>query len=217
MNSMHDLGGRHGFGPIDIIENEPVFRAEWERRMFGIFILASNSGFFNVDQFRHSIENMDPVHYLSSPYYEHWLEALLFHADRLGVTAGEGSATAPDSALNRFPLDKVDDMVRTGANYHAQAKVEPRFKAGDRITVRNINPIGHTRLPAYVRGKSGRVEKDFGVYVFPDTMAHDRGEKPQHLYNVIFQASELWGSDTPNPADTLVISMFEDYITKAGE
>ncbi|NTB94907.1 nitrile hydratase subunit beta [Agrobacterium tumefaciens] len=89
MNGIHDVGGKHGFGPVIAPKDEPVFRAEWERRMFGMFILAANAGFFNVDKFRYAVENMDPAHYLSSPYYEHWLEGLLFHAKRHGVVTQE--------------------------------------------------------------------------------------------------------------------------------
>jgi len=75
MNGMHDLGGAHGMGPIAPEPNEPVFHAEWERRMFGLFIASFAGGHFNVDEFRHAIERMDPAHYLDSPYYEHWLHS----------------------------------------------------------------------------------------------------------------------------------------------
>lgn len=76
MNGMHDLGGRHGFGHVDIDPDQAKFTAEWERRIFGMFILTFAGGHYNVDQFRNAIEQMDPVHYLDSPYYEHWLHAL---------------------------------------------------------------------------------------------------------------------------------------------
>lgn len=85
MNGIHDLGGKHGFGPIDIDPGQPIFHAEWEARMFGMFILAFAGGFFNVDKFCHSIEHMDPVHYLTSPYYAHWLHALEHFAAEHGV------------------------------------------------------------------------------------------------------------------------------------
>jgi nitrile hydratase len=76
MNGIHDLGGRHGMGPIDIDPQQPIFRAEWERRMFGMFILTFAGGHFNVDQFRSAIEKMPPTEYLESDYYEHWLYSL---------------------------------------------------------------------------------------------------------------------------------------------
>lgn len=76
MNGIHDCGGRHGYGPIDIDPEQPIFHADWERRMFGMFILAFAGGHFNIDQFRSAIEQMRPAEYLESPYYEHWLHAL---------------------------------------------------------------------------------------------------------------------------------------------
>jgi nitrile hydratase len=76
MNGIHDLGGMHGLGPIRPEPDEPVFHEDWERRMFGLFIAAFGGGHFNVDEFRHAIERMDPAHYLESSYYEHWLNAV---------------------------------------------------------------------------------------------------------------------------------------------
>jgi nitrile hydratase len=76
MNGVHDLGGMHGFGPIDPETNEPVFHHDWERRVFGIMIATFGGGHYNVDQFRHAIERMGSVEYLSHSYYEHWLSSL---------------------------------------------------------------------------------------------------------------------------------------------
>jgi nitrile hydratase beta subunit len=76
MNGAHDLGGMHGLGSIFPELNEPVFHEEWERRMFGLFIAMFAGGHYNVDEFRHAIERMNPAHYLQSPYYEHWLQSL---------------------------------------------------------------------------------------------------------------------------------------------
>ena len=80
MNSIHDLGGMHGFGPVVREENEPVFHAEWERITFSVVNLAMGAAQIHVDEIRHAIEKMPPAEYLESPYYEHWIygmEALL--------------------------------------------------------------------------------------------------------------------------------------------
>ncbi len=76
MNGIHDLGGMHGLGPIDIDPQQALFKDDWQRRMFGIFVLAFAGGHFNLDQFRSAIEQMNPAHYLNSNYYEHWLHSL---------------------------------------------------------------------------------------------------------------------------------------------
>ena len=73
MNGIHDLGGMHGLGPVTRELNEPIFHAEWEKRVFGLFFALFGGGHINVDEFRHGIERMDPAHYLLGSYYEHWL------------------------------------------------------------------------------------------------------------------------------------------------
>jgi hypothetical protein len=107
--------------------------------------------------------------------------------------------------------DIVPGLVATGASARVAAAVAPRFRVGDRIRMRNINPTSHTRLPAYIRGKRGIVEIDHGVFAFPDTHAHGLGEKPQHCYSVRFTARELWGPDASD-RDTLRVDVFDDYM-----
>ena len=54
MNGIHDLGGMQGFGPIEREENEPVFHADWERRIFALLNLTIAAGQYHVDEIRHS-------------------------------------------------------------------------------------------------------------------------------------------------------------------
>jgi nitrile hydratase subunit beta len=107
--------------------------------------------------------------------------------------------------------EMVEPLVRTGASTRVDAAVAPRFRPGDRVVARNINPAAHTRLPRYVRGKRGTVERDHGVFVFPDTSAHGLGHKPQHVYSVRFMARELWG-DGVSDRDALYIDLWDDYL-----
>jgi len=76
VNGAHDLGGMHGFGPINPEPNEPVFHYHWERRVLGVAIAGFGGGYYNSDQLRHAIERMGAVAYLSTSYYEHWLSML---------------------------------------------------------------------------------------------------------------------------------------------
>ena len=89
-----------------------------------------------------------------------------------------------------------------------------RFAAGQRVVARNIHPTGHTRIPRYVRGRTGMVAIDHGVFVFPDTNAHDRGEAPQHCYSVRFTARELWGPDAPE-GDCVHVDLWDDHLDPA--
>lgn len=217
MNGIHDLGGMHGLGPILNEENEPYFHHEWERRVFPLFASLFVGGHFNVDEFRHAIERMDPAYYLEASYYEHWLHAFETLLLEKGViTADElwgGSTPAPCApGTPVLTQDIVAMVVSTGASARVSHDIAPRFKAGDRVRAKNINPTTHTRLPRYVRGKIGRIETDHGVFITPDTAAHGLGEHPQHVYSVSFTALELWG--TPRP-DNVYIDLWDDYLEEA--
>lgn len=76
MDGIHDCGGMDGLGPVAPPAEEPVFHAEWEKRMFAIMISCFAGGHYVVDEFRHAIEKMDPADYLKTSYYEHWLHAV---------------------------------------------------------------------------------------------------------------------------------------------
>src|SRR5205085_20773 len=78
-------------------------------------------------------------------------------------------------------------------NYERPASAPARFKQGDRVRTRNINPETHTRLPRYARGKLGAVEAIRGCHVYPDTAALGDHEHAEWLYTVVFSARELWG------------------------
>jgi len=92
--------------------------------------------------------------------------------------------------------------------------VAPRFKTGQRVRARNINPVTHTRLPRYTRGKVGTIERDYGVFDFEDTASQQLGQNPQHVYSVRFTARELWGEQAP-PRDSVYVDMWADYLEPA--
>ncbi len=104
--------------------------------------------------------------------------------------------------------------VAGGASTRVDVDVAPKSKPGDKIVARNINPTGHTRLPRYMRGKRGVIDRDHGVFVLPDTNAHGKGETPQHVYSVRFTAQELWGSSASD-RDSLYIDLWDDYMDSA--
>ena len=108
----------------------------------------------------------------------------------------------------------VPGLISTGASCRVDEDVPAQFKTGDRVEIKNINPATHTRLPRYVRGKTGVVERDHGVFAFPDTGAHGLGHKAQHAYSVKFSFQELWGEDAA-PNMFLYIDMFDDYMRPA--
>jgi nitrile hydratase subunit beta len=114
-----------------------------------------------------------------------------------------------------LPKDMVAIAIKSGASARAEVATIPRFKAGDVIVARNTNPPTHTRLPRYIRGKRGVVQRNYGGFAFADTRAHGLGDQPHHVYSVRFEARELWGDDAA-PRDAVYIDLWEPYIEPAG-
>ena len=111
--------------------------------------------------------------------------------------------------------DMVPGLVAAGASCRMDVDVAPRFKVGDTVTARDINPVSHTRLPRYIRGRTGRIVRDHGVFAFPDTSANSGVHSdPQHVYSVRFEADELWG-DHANANSSVYIDLFDDYLDLA--
>jgi nitrile hydratase subunit beta len=219
MNGAQDLGGMMGFGPVDPEENEPVFHAEWERRAFALTLAMGATGAWNLDASRHARESLDPARYLSSTYYQIWLEGLTRLLSEAKLVTPEELATghqvAPPASLKRVLAAADGDRVTAaGAPTHREPQAPARFRAGDIVRARNMHPFGHTRLPRYVRGRVGTVDQVRGVFAFPDTTAHGKGHKPQMVYGVKFSARELWGPDA-SATDTLMIDLWDDYVEPA--
>ncbi len=220
MNGIHDIGGMDCFGRIPREDNEPVFHAEWERRVFAMN-LAAGGVLGPIDRARHSSERMGPARYLAASYYERWLAGLEARAKESGVLSDEeidsGVAEAVPAAGDPPPdAEIIQAIVQAGGpSRRDTGRLEPRFGVGDRVRARNIHPVGHTRLPRYVRGHVGTIARCQGTHVFPDTNAHGDGEDPQPLYCVCFEATELWGSTKPT-SDRLYIDLWEDYLEPAG-
>jgi nitrile hydratase subunit beta len=223
VNGAHDLGGMHGFGPVEIEPNEPVFHHEWERRAFALNLAAGFLGKWNIDQSRFAREQMPPAEYLATSYYEHWLFGLQKLLNDLGlVSHDEHAARQKDPAAPAAPVAggrvlaarDVEKALRTSRTSKADEDVAPRYKVDDRVVTRNINPLGHTRLPRYARGKLGVVTLDHGVWVFPDTAGNGLGLKPQHCYSVRFETRELWG-DAATSRDAIYIDLWDDHLEPA--
>jgi nitrile hydratase len=126
-----------------------------------------------------------------------------------------GHALAPAKPLKRgaFKLDDVERVMVRG-KFGRPSMAPAKFKPGDRVRAKNIHPSTHTRLPRYVRGHLGVIERDHGCHVFPDSAAMEAGENPQWLYTVVFEAAELWGPDA-DPTVKVSIDAFESYLEPA--
>jgi nitrile hydratase len=206
MDGVHDLGGMEGLRSVDRTPSEPVFAEAWERRALRVALAAQVALNPGGAAFRHSIERMDPAHYLSSSYYEHWLtgittllvEAGIVSQDELEHRAGGG-----------FPLSRPDRG--TAPSDAREDRVEARFAVGDRVRVREWHPHGHTRAPQYVQGRRGVIVRIDGPANLPDLEAHGGGQILDPTYSIGFPARELWGRGG-SEGETVNVDLWERYL-----
>jgi nitrile hydratase subunit beta len=224
VNGVHDMGGMHGFGPVEREEHEPPFHTAWEGRVAGINRSVQAKGIYNIDEFRHGIERMAPAEYLAASYYERWLATVERNLVEKGVLSPEEIEAKvahfraqPEAEPPRREDPELAERVRARLTapprFRRDGAAEPRFKPGDSVVTRNVHPAGHTRLPRYARGKRGAIAAVQGVYVYPDTNAHGQGEQPQPLYSVEFEARELWG-DQAEPGASVRLDLWESYLDR---
>lgn len=217
MNGPHDLGGQMGFGPVTPEKNEPVFHADWEKRALGITICCDALGAWTIDESRYSVECIAPVDYLAGSYYQNWIRGLDVLLERHGLASraelfsGRQERDEPRSK-NKLTPDQVTAMLASGPSQQPVA-TRPAFAPGQKVRTKNINPVTHTRLPRYARGRAAIVETIQGSYAFPDDSAHGKGANPQWLYTIAFPAEELWG-DGADRSVTVSIDAWESYLER---
>jgi nitrile hydratase beta subunit len=218
MDAVHDMGGMDGFGKVVPEPNEPVFHEEWEGRVMAMNRALGAAGAWTIDMARSAREALPPDVYLSSSYYERWqlaLETML--AERGLVDPDElaaGRSLYPARLLPRGRFTTADvARVTTRGSFDRPATAPARFAPGDAVRARNVQPRTHTRLPRYVRGHLGTVERVQGCHAFPDARALGRDE-PAWLYTVCFEGPELWGDDA-DPRSRISVEAFEPYLDPA--
>ena len=204
MDGMHDLGGKEGFGSVRHAEGSAVFKAAWEPRANALYSLAVRLGIFNMDEYRHAIERMEPRHYLAAGYYERSLTGFATLCVEKGVVSREEWESL---AKGLFPLS------RPGAEGRPNAFPRETFKVGDRVRVKNEFVSGYVRMPGYIRGKIGIVVAESPPYPFPDAAAHNLQVQDEPTYDVRFKTEDLW----PQAADeaTVHVAVFQSYLEKA--
>ena len=221
MNGAHDLGGMQDLGPVPYEKNEPVFHQRWEGRMNAMDGMLRLWGKWNMDTVRWIREKIiSPADYYRMSYYERrYVGVVQLLLDYKLATSAELRSGKPEKGSPKLTPPLTADQVvprYTKASY-ARGDMPgraPRFLRGQRVRSLKINPIGHTRLPRYARGRVGIINSDHGVFVFPDTNATFLGTNPQHVYSVRFDARELWGEQA-RPQDAVYLDMWDDYLEPA--
>lgn len=217
MDGIHDLGGKQGFGPVEVDEKEEAFHQPWEGRMFAIARCMARPADWSIDWFRHCRELIDPADYLTRSYYDQWCQAYSAMLVNSGAATVEeiagGHAKAKPTEATRAPPPESFETSRAGyTRFDRPGAAEPAFRPGDAVRAKRHGIPGHTRLPAYVRGCRGEIVASHGPHIFPD--AHAVGEdRAEPLYTVGFAASELW-PEASGRRDRVFLDLWESYLDR---
>jgi nitrile hydratase len=222
-NTIHDMGGMHGFGPVIREADEPVFHEPWEGRFWGTRQAVVRSGRLQLrpGENRGIIEEMGAVAYLTTSYYARFLHSTVDRILARGLLTREelDTRTAAYLANPDLPVPRRLDPAAAAAVRASLAMAPnpkpaaggPRFRAGQVVVARNLNWEGHNRLPRYVRGRRGVIERVNGWYEIEDDHAERLGRNPQPVYTVGFDGGELWGPDG-EPGLRVYLELWEGYL-----
>ncbi|MBP1154082.1 MULTISPECIES: nitrile hydratase subunit beta [unclassified Paenibacillus] len=221
MNGVHDMGGMQGFGPVIREENEPVFHADWEKKMRAMMVCLDKNKVIKLDEVRYAIERVRPDYYLASSYYERWLIGLM-------ILLLEKNVLNDDETREIRKIFSIDDQAdllgaftqlkyvqdKEGITPEQTPEPSPKFKPGDKILTKMIHSKAHIRLPGYAKGKYGVVKGIYGNYKLPESNVYSDQPYKEPVYVVEFNASELWGPHAPGK-DKVLIDLWESYLDPA--
>lgn len=89
MRGAHDVGGREGFGPVPVDDEDAVpFEHDWEARIYGIYRVLASKGHVNPHEMRSAVERISPERYMAASYYERWIDAVELLAREKGLLDG---------------------------------------------------------------------------------------------------------------------------------
>jgi nitrile hydratase len=212
-----DLGGQLGHGRVVPEPEGELWHAAWEPHALALTLAMGATGSWNLDMSRAARETLPD--YAQRSYYAVWVAALEKLMEQRGqLTATEleaGRMLQPPAPVARvLHAQDVDALLARGAPTLRACPEQPRFALGERVRAVALAFPHHTRLPGYVRGKCGVVEHLHGCHVFPDAHAQGFGEQPQHLYTVVFEGTELWGTDAA-PGLRVSVDAWDSYLEPA--
>jgi nitrile hydratase beta subunit len=201
----HDLGGAKGFGPVRPEPNEPVFHADWERRVFGMVMAVSYWRRWTLDTSRHEREQIPAADYLPMTYYERWFAGLTARLNKSGLI-NERPSEPPLQAKGVSPQRIRAEPPKVDGK-------PGRFHIGDAVRTRVIEGPGHTRLPGYAQSRTGVIAAQRGQHLLPDDSAAGKPRNVQALYSVRFDAHDLFGE--AKAGDAIFLDLWDDYLDPA--
>lgn len=218
------MGGRFGDGPVTPEPQGIPQLGDWQARALALTLACGALGKWNIDISRHARERLSPKDYVRFSYFEKWIAALADLLVETGVLSeadlkGEGAEVQHKLAQQALKAEEVAGVLASGGPADRDSEIKPRFKPGQAVRARHPGDSqlvegGHTRLPAYVTGALGYVERLHGSFVLPDSNAHGLGEAPEPLYAVRFAARALW-SHPEHPLDQVVLDLWQSYLEPA--
>lgn len=223
MDGIHDLGGTHGFGSTRSPGDDVAYHERWESRVFAIHLLVGSETPAGPPGARATREEMDPVSYLESSYYERWLWSAERRLERGGaiepgeietmmerLRAGAAEPVRRDSAAAARAVAALREGERM------PMPVRARFAVGDRVRVRRMRPPGHTRAPRYVRGAEGVVERIQGADRLADLATYGVPCDREPVYSVAFSSEDLWGAPPEGERPwAVLVDLWETYLEPA--
>ncbi len=237
MKLQHYLGGLEGLGPVTF--EKRVFVEPWEKRIFGIHVAmmalssqlplpATPSKFNSVwtwADLRKGAESLNPFDYFKYRYYEKWLGGISgYFVEKGYVTEAELAArTEQILAKPATPPAKggdpaIDKRIVTylveGDSPKRDTAVTPRFSKGDKVLVKNVPTVEHTRLPGYLRNRTGIVDTVYpGNYTYLTSTGPDGVGPAMPVYCVLFDAEDLWKGNTEKNVE-IYADLYEAYLDK---
>ncbi|MDB5396916.1 MAG: nthB [Rhodospirillales bacterium] len=207
MNSLHDLGGMHGFGPVWKTPEGVAFHSDAEQRVFRLMMGLMAGGWCDTDGFRADVESLPLQVYARECFPANYLAGMEKQLERRGLLM-PGDLEAWMAGIKLGPRATVPPAIM---GERQEVPLPSLFRTGDIVRIRSINPEGHTRLPRYLRGQVGTITAQRGIFDFPDALAARTGRRPQPVYTVEFRATDVWGPEAA-ANDRLSAEMFQDYI-----
>jgi len=214
MDGIHDFGGKQGYGKIDRAHEDDPFHGDHDARAYGVSVSLRLERPYPIDWFRHVRELIDPVDYLTRPYFDSWLQtslALAIDAGAIELDEATGAKPpgSPQTSFKPISPDDVKKMAVYPPNFERESDAVPAFAVGASVHTATHGHSGHTRLPAYARNAEGTIHASCGVHPLPDAEA--RGvDHAEHLYTVAFRAADLFPEVSND--DIVYLDLWESYL-----
>ena len=91
---------------------------------------------------------------------------------------------------------------------------EAAFQVGQRVRIADRTPAVHHRVPSYVKGKVGLIERVCGLHGEPEKFIRGDGKPAQRIYRVRIPQQDLWQEYSGTARDKLEIEIFEHWLER---